>query len=52
MEIKQASIRPLVVGTVIILALSAVTGAAFAGWMNNGAAILLALGEAGLQWCL
>lgn len=34
------------------LVLAAATGAAFAGWMNNGAGIFRAMVEAGLAWCM
>ncbi|MER2536267.1 MAG: hypothetical protein ABTQ31_14015 [Rhizobiaceae bacterium] len=33
------------------LALTVLTGAAFAGWLNHGAGIFLAMAETGLSWC-
>ncbi len=33
------------------LAVAALTGLAFAGWMENGAEILMTYAEAGLSWC-
>jgi len=33
------------------LALSALTGIAFAMWMDNGARIFMTLVESGLAWC-
>lgn len=46
----------LIDGRVVALAagalvLSAGTGLAFAGWMNNAPAIFMALAEQGLAWC-
>ena len=37
-------------GGLAVLALA--TGAAFAAWLQHGAAIFLSLAEAGLKWCL
>ncbi|HMQ56985.1 MAG TPA: hypothetical protein PKE65_00380 [Rhizobiaceae bacterium] len=34
------------------LLLAVATGVAFAGWLDKGAAMFLALAEAGLSWCL
>jgi hypothetical protein len=31
--------------------LAAVTGLAFASWLDNGAAIFMAMVESGLSWC-
>jgi hypothetical protein len=33
------------------LALSAGTGLAFAGWLDSGARIFMAMAETGLAWC-
>lgn len=33
------------------LALSAATGLAFAGWLDSGARIFMAMTETGLAWC-
>lgn len=33
------------------LALSAATGLAFAGWLDSGARIFMAMAETGLAWC-
>jgi hypothetical protein len=34
-----------------VVAVAAATGVAFAAWVENGAAILLAMAETGLSWC-
>ena len=39
------------VGTAIFMAAALATGAAFAGWLNNSADILLTYASAGLAWC-
>ena len=44
------------VGTIAAIAgglalLAAATGAAFGAWLQHGAAIFLAMAEAGLAWC-
>ncbi|MBO3760827.1 hypothetical protein J5J10_05410 [Ciceribacter sp. L1K23] len=36
----------------LLLALGAVSGLVFAGWMRFGADILLAFSQNGLSWCL
>ena len=36
-------------GSAVIL--SAATGIAFAGWLDQGAGIFLAMAESGLAWC-
>lgn len=33
------------------VALSAAAGFAFAGWMEHGAGMFMALSESGLSWC-
>jgi hypothetical protein len=33
------------------LALSAATGLAFAGWLDGGARIFMAMAETGMAWC-
>lgn len=33
------------------LVLSAVTGLAFAGWLDSGARIFMAMAETGMAWC-
>jgi hypothetical protein len=33
------------------LALSAATGLAFAGWLDSGARIFMAMAETGMAWC-
>lgn len=33
------------------LALVGLTGLAFAGWIEHGAGIFMAMAEAGLSWC-
>lgn len=35
----------------VVAALAAATGVAFASWIEHGAAIFLATAEAGLAWC-
>ncbi len=35
----------------VIAALAAATGVAFAAWVENGASILMAMAETGLSWC-
>lgn len=32
-------------------ALTGLTGGAFAGWLNHGSEIFLAMAETGLSWC-
>ena len=51
-SIASTELRRLAVigGGLVTLALA--TGAAFAGWLQHGAAIFLSLAEAGLRWCL
>jgi hypothetical protein len=34
-----------------VIAIAAATGVAFAAWVENGAAILMAMAETGLSWC-
>lgn len=35
-----------------LLALSAMTGIAFAAWFNNGGEMLKSMYDAGLAWCM
>ncbi len=39
------------VGTALFVVFAMATGAAFAGWLNHGAGILLTYAQAGLAWC-
>lgn len=34
-----------------LAALAAVTGLAFASWLENGAAMFMAMADTGLAWC-
>jgi hypothetical protein len=34
-----------------VIVVAAATGVAFAAWVENGAAILMAMAETGLSWC-
>lgn len=48
--------RPIVLRKALVissttLALSALTGVAFAMWMDNGARIFMTMIESGLAWC-
>lgn len=46
------SIRQLAIAIAAVTAAAAFTGAAFAGWMNHGADILVTMAASGLAWCL
>lgn len=41
----------MIVAGIAVVAMSAATGLAFAGWMEHGAGMFLALAENGLSWC-
>lgn len=45
----QPSSMAVVLGTV--LALAALAGLGFAGWLDRGATMFMALAEAGIAWC-
>ncbi len=36
----------------MVIAVAGAIGLGFAGWMNNGAEILMVMAESGLAWCL
>ena len=51
---KQLSSMPVSSAAKIVLgvaALAAVTGLAFASWIDKGAGIFMAMVESGLAWC-
>jgi len=47
-HIQASSLAKIALG---LAALAAATGIAFASWIDNGAAIFMAMAEAGLAWC-
>ena len=51
MERTVAHWNRYLVGTAIFMVAALATGAAFAGWLNHGADILLTYASAGLAWC-
>ena len=46
-----ASLGSLAKIAVALALLGAATGLAFAGWLDRGAGIFMALAESGLSWC-
>jgi hypothetical protein len=48
---RPASIQGALALAAAAVALSAVTGLAFAGWLGHGADIFLSLAQSGLSWC-
>ncbi len=50
MPVLSAKYPGLKITAAVVIA-AALSGLAFAGWMNNGAEILITMAEAGLAWC-
>lgn len=48
--IKGRFTAPVILAVGAVL-LSGATGLAFAGWMDSGARIFMAMAETGLAWC-
>jgi hypothetical protein len=48
---RPASIQGTLALAAAAVALSAITGLAFAGWLGHGADIFLSLAQSGLSWC-
>ncbi|MHB2264335.1 hypothetical protein [Aliihoeflea sp. PC F10.4] len=48
--IKGQFATPVLLSAGAVL-VSGVTGLAFAGWLDNGARIFMAMAETGLAWC-
>lgn len=44
--------RPILIGTLALIAGAIATGAAFAGWANHGLDIFMTMAATGLSWCL
>lgn len=49
---QTLSFRPLIAGALGLVAVSMLTGFAFAAWTANGPALFNALAANGLAWCL
>ena len=43
--------RSLLIGGTAVVALAALSGAAFAAWLDHGAIMFLTYTESGLSWC-
>ncbi len=47
----RTAVTRLAWSSVGLFALAALLGAGFAGWLDRGAAMFLAMAETGLSWC-
>lgn len=47
-SVSIAKVLKIIAATML---LAAIGGLAFAGWLNNGAEIILTMAETGLAWC-
>ncbi|MCR9135578.1 MAG: hypothetical protein NXI27_06270 [Alphaproteobacteria bacterium] len=52
METLRTPIGRTIAAGLTALVFAALTGVAFAGWMNHGAEIFLTYSASGLAWCL
>jgi hypothetical protein len=52
MEKTPAAVNRYLLATAAVLTAALMTGAAFAGWLNHSADILLTYASAGLAWCI
>ena len=49
-SMKEALPSAITIG-LMVAALATATGLAFAGWVENGARIMMSMAETGLSWC-
>ncbi|MEZ5812097.1 MAG: hypothetical protein R3D45_11860 [Rhizobiaceae bacterium] len=48
---EKSPFRPVIGFAALTVVFAVGTGLAFAGWINDGAAIMMTLARSGLAWC-